>query len=262
MTASVVVLFRAQGCMAARAEVLKASCATLWPYQHRIVDQWHAAREHHRRIVIMAATGAGKTEIAIAMIREATVGRRVICVARALSLIDKRVEQFFARGLRDIGVMQANHPMTNPARMVQVCSEQTLRRRDVPDAGLVIIDECHRQSTFINDWLDDPEWADTPFVGLSATPWARSMAKHWDYLIVGATTRELIDTGYLSKFRVFAPSSPDLRGVRVRAGDYVESDLSEVMNRDDLVGDVVKTWLEKAEGPPTICFAVDRAHAA
>jgi superfamily II DNA or RNA helicase len=87
------------------------------------------------------------------------------------------------------------------------------------------------------------------------------MARRWDHLIIGATTKELIDSGYLADFRVFAPSSPDLRGVRTRAGDYVESDLSEVMDQERLVADVVRTWIERAEGRSTLCFAVDRAHA-
>jgi superfamily II DNA or RNA helicase len=33
------------------------------------------------------------------------------------------------------------------------------------------------------------------------------------------------------------------------------------MNKTVLVADVVTTWLERAEGRPTLCFAVDRAHA-
>jgi superfamily II DNA or RNA helicase len=43
------------------------------------------------------------------------------------------------------------------------------------------------------------------------------------------------------------------------AGDYREDDLAEAMA--PLTADIVNTWLEKAEGRPTICFAVDRLHA-
>jgi DNA repair protein RadD len=71
----------------------------------------------------------------------------------------------------------------------------------------------------------------------------------------------LIDAGYLSKFRVFAPSSPDLTGVRTVAGDYHEGDLSEAMDKSALVADVVRTWLDRGEGRPTLCFAVNRVHA-
>jgi DNA repair protein RadD len=96
---------------------------------------------------------------------------------------------------------------------------------------------------------------------LSATPWTRGLGKHFNRLILGSTTKDLIEAGYLSKFRVFAPASPDLTGVRTVAGDYHEGELGEVMNQDGLVADVVDTWLERAQSRPTLCFAVDRVHA-
>jgi DNA repair protein RadD len=45
------------------------------------------------------------------------------------------------------------------------------------------------------------------------------------------------------------------------AGDYHEGDLSKTMDQSSLVADVVDTWLERGRGRPTLCFAVDRAHA-
>jgi hypothetical protein len=59
-------------------------------------------------------------------------------------------------------------------------------------------------------WLAGP-WRHIAVIGLSATPWARGLGKYFDRLLVGATTRQLIDAGRLSKFRVFAPASPDRR---------------------------------------------------
>jgi superfamily II DNA or RNA helicase len=96
---------------------------------------------------------------------------------------------------------------------------------------------------------------------LTATPWTRGLGKYFGRLIIGSTTQELIDTGYLSPFRAFAPASPDLTGVRTVAGDFHEGDLGDAMNKTVLVADVVTTWLERAAGRPTLCFAVDRAHA-
>jgi superfamily II DNA or RNA helicase len=72
--------------------------------------------------------------------------------------------------------------------------------------------------------------------------------------------QELIDRGFLSPFRVFAPSHPDLTGVKIRNGDYAEDGAAEVMG--GLVADVVSTWREKAFGLTTLVFAVNRAHAA
>jgi DNA repair protein RadD len=109
--------------------------------------------------------------------------------------------------------------------------------------------------------IADGPWKHLPVIALTATPWTRGLGKHFDKLIIGATTQELIEGGYLSKFRVFAPASPDLTEVRTVAGDYREDDLSKAMDKIALVADAVDTWEARGRGRPTLCFAVDRAHA-
>jgi DNA repair protein RadD len=216
-----------------------------------------------RRPVLQAPTGFGKTRLAAAVIEGALAkDKRVIFTVPALSLVDQTVEAFWNDGVRNIGVIQGCHGMTDWSRPVQVASVQTLQRRqDLPQADVVIIDECHRWFDFYPKWMMDPAWQNRPFIGLSATPWTRGLGRYFDDLIIAATTKDLITAGYLSPFRVFAPSHPDLTGVRTVAGDYHEGDLSGVMNDSTLVADVVDTWLGRAQNRSTFCFAVDRAHA-
>jgi superfamily II DNA or RNA helicase len=235
----------------------------LYPRQNAFVRNiYQAIDDGDLRVMGQAPTGFGKTHVAGAFANDIlTRGKRMIFTIPALSLIDQTVTRFYSMGIRDVGVIQANHPLTNYARPIQVASVQTLQRREIPPADLVMIDESHRWFDFYGEMMSAPEWADVPFVGLSATPWTRGLGKHFQKLIIGATTQDLIDEGLLSPFRVFAPSSPDLSGVRTVAGDYHEGDLSGFMNKDALVADIVTTWVRRAEGRPTLCFAVDRAHA-
>jgi len=238
--------------------------ATLHPHQERALGSVRLAiKEGERRIMLMAPTGAGKTKTAGELIIEArAAGWRIAFVVPAISLVDQTVERFYADGIRDIGVIQADHHLTNYARPVQVASVQTLtRRKHFLDFDLVVIDEAHLQFDFVRNWLARPEMANIPVIGLSATPWSKGLGKIYNKLIIAATTQELIEAGYLSKFRVFAPSSPDLTDVRILAGDYHEGDLSKAMDKSALVADVVDTWVERGRGRPTLCFAVDRAHA-
>ena len=215
-----------------------------------------------RRPMLQAPTGFGKTLLAAAIVEGALAKRkRVIFVVPAISLIDQTVQAFYAEGIHDIGVMQGNHVMTDWTKPVQVASIQTLRRRRTPDADLVIVDEAHRRDTHLTRWLHSPEWSHVPFIGLSATPWAKGLGKDYDDLIIAATTADLIEAGYLSRFRVFAPTNPDLSKVRTVAGDFHEGDLADVMGDAKLVADVVTTWLQRGENRPTLLFAVDRAHA-
>ena len=215
----------------------------------------------HRRPMLQAPTGAGKTKLASMVVEGALAkGKRVAFVVPAVSLVDQTVQAFWSEGIRDIGVIQARHEMTDWSKPVQVASVQTLQnRRDRPEAHVVVIDEAHKLFDYHRRWMVDPAWAKVPFIGLSATPWAKGLGKHFDDLLIVTTTAELIDKGLLSPFRVFAPSHPDLSGVKTIAGDYREDQLADVMT--PLVADVVDTWLARGEGRPTLCFAVDRAHA-
>lgn len=214
----------------------------------------------HKRPMLQCPTGFGKTVLASAIVLGAlSKGKRVIFCVPAISLIDQTVKSFWADGIRDIGVIQGNHELTDYSKPVQIASIQTLARRRLPHADLVVVDEAHRWFKFYEDWM--AQWGLIPFIGLSATPWTKGLAKHYDDLIVAATTEDLIEDGYLSKFKVYAPNSPDLSKVRTVAGDYHEGDLADVMDQPPLIADVVQSWLKHGENRPTLCFAVDRAHA-
>ena len=217
-----------------------------------------------RRPVVQSPTGSGKTVIAAAIINMArNKDKRVLFCVPALSLIDQTVERFRQNGIFEIGVMQGQHEMTDYAQPVQVCSVQTLARRTIPAADLVIVDEAHVMFKLYEDWMNRPEWKHVPFVGLTATPWAKGMGApgRWDHLIIGSTLNELIELGHLSDFRCYAPAHPDLAGVKTVAGDYDLKGLGHVMDKRELVADIVTTWLERGEGRSTICFAVNRVHA-
>jgi DNA repair protein RadD len=235
----------------------------LRPHQTRAIEMLRQSLgSGKRRPVLQAPTGFGKTRLGAEVVERALAKqKRVIFTVPALSLVDQTVQAFWSEGICDVGVIQGTHPMTDWSRPVQVASVQTLQRRRLPEADVVIIDECHRWYNYYGQWMNDPAWQSRPFIGLSATPWTRGLGLYFDDLIIAATTQDLIAEGYLSPFRVFAPSHPDLTGVRTVGGDYHEPDLSGVMNDAPLVADIVDTWLRRAENRSTFCFAVDRTHA-
>lgn len=233
----------------------------LRPHQVRAIDLIRQSLgKGNKRVVCQGPTGFGKTLTAAKIIEGALdKGNRVIFTAPAISLIDQTVTAFENEGIRDIGVMQANHPRTDSLARVQIASVQTLARREIPEAALVIVDECHIRSTVVERMMDERE--DVYFLGLSATPWAKGMGLRWQDLVIPCTIGELIEQGYLSKFQVFAPDVPDLTGVKTVAGDYDESQTADVMGGKALMASVIETWLAKGQNRPTLCFGVNRAHA-
>lgn len=233
----------------------------LYDHQHAAIELLRTSlRAGHTRPMLMAPTGFGKTLTAAVIIRNAlNKGKKVAFTVPSISLIDQTVEEFGAEGITEIGVIQADHPLTDSSKSVQVCSVQSLVKRQFPWVDLVLNDEAHEMHKVIFKWMAERQ--SIPFIGLSATPWSKGLGKFYDDLLIAATTKDLIERGYLSKFRVFAPSHPDLKGVHTVGGDYHEGELAAAMDKPQLVADVVSTWMRLGENRPTFCFAVNRAHA-
>jgi DNA repair protein RadD len=237
---------------------------SLRPHQEQALDCLKdSLRRGNKRAVIDMPTGSGKTILTAAIVRGALAkNKRVAFTVPTLSLIDQTVTSFRENGiaLSDIGVVQADHPMRRPHAPVQVCSVQTLGRRAFPQVDIAIIDECHQRFLAVDRLMR--ENLDVIFVGLTATPWSAGLGDVWEDLVSTTSIRGLQADGYLCRTRVFAPSHPDLEGVRIVAGDYDETQLSKRMRGAKIVGDVASNWCLHGENRQALAFCVDRAHAA
>lgn len=235
----------------------------LRPYQVDLINSIKdTVRNGIRRMVVALPVGAGKTLVAANIASGALAkGNGVAFTCPRIDLIDQTVEEFGKEGISDIGVIQADHIMTDYSKMLQVCSLQTMERRGYfPNSKIVIFDEVHLVRGGMIKFMD--QHPEAIFIGLSATPWTKGLADHFETLIVGATMKDLMAQGYLSKYRAFAPNIPNLKGVKIIAGDYQESQLSERLREDKgLTADIVKTWQSHPVRDRTLVFAVDRAHA-
>jgi superfamily II DNA or RNA helicase len=234
------------------------------PYQEQsIVRLRQAFAQGARKVVLQLATGGGKTVIASEIIKLARAKNhqaRVVFTVPMLNLIEQAAASFREAGTDWIGIIQGSTP-TDPDAPVQVASVQTLARRSwVPDADLVIVDEAHIRSEGVLRLMR--ERPNARFVGLSATPWRKGMGDEWDRLIVAATSADLIREGYLCDFRVFAPDEPDMSGAKIVAGDFAEADAAAAMDKPQIVGNAVETWLARGNNQPTLAFCVNRASAA
>jgi DNA repair protein RadD len=227
-------------------------------YQYQL-DALEKVRQHirdgKRNILLCAPTGSGKTLMSAHLVSESDrKGRRSAFVVDRISLVNQTSEAFDEMGI-DHGIMQSSHWRFRPGRNAQICSAQTLAQRAWPDADLIIVDECHTINKVVEKRIQP---RDTVALGLTATPFTRGLGKLYDALVNVTTTNRLIEQGYLSHYRIFAASEPNMKGVRVVAGEWDEKETSK--RAMEVVGDCVAEYLKHGNGKKFICSAVDVAH--
>lgn len=238
----------------------------------------HAAKviysKGRRRFVIYGPTGSGKTVLAESFIRGAVAkGSKVAFVANRIGLVAQASAHLTRAGIAHGIVQGANTEGTH--HPVLVCSIQTIASRGLPAVDMIVIDECHGvpgSKAYRNLMF---RYSAVPVIGLSATPFARGMAKRYpelgneplfEAIVVSATIRDLIEQGFLVDCDIYAPSSPDLSGVKKKRNafgemDYDEIELGKAIDKPTLVGDIVHHWKRMANGKATVCFATNIAHS-
>lgn len=248
---------------------------TLREYQQESIDGLRAGvAEGHKRLVLVAPTGAGKSVIAHALVaRGVQRKKRILFAVNRVQLVQQFSERLRKAGL-DHGILRGEDSRREYLPVI-VGSIQTIARRGLPDSfDIIVIDEAHAvpgSKDYMAVIKKNPR---AIVLGLTATPWARGMGRYdpdlegaiFQDAVVAASYSQLISEGHLVDCDCYAPSEPDLTGVRTQKNqfgevDYVESELGKAVNQPKLVGDIVEHWKKLANGTPTVVFASSIAHS-
>ena len=241
----------------------------LRPYQQELLAQTGQALRKHRRVVVQAPTGSGKTVVMSEMVHR-FMGRNM----RVLILVPRRELAFQVAGTlerfgRDIGVIMAGEERLK-GMQTYVASFDTLHarciQRDIhplPIADVVIVDEAHLALAKTRKDIIDA-YPEAWVVGFTATP-ARSdgkgLGRMFDDLVIGPSVRDLVASGALVPARYYVGERPNLDGVRVQAGDYNQRQLAERVDQPRLVGDIVENYLRIAGGKRAVFFCTNVKHS-
>lgn len=257
----------------------------LRPYQQELIEgvysAWDAGASN---VMAVAPTGGGKTVVLSEIVRankgaSCTIAHRQelvtqISVALNRNEVPHRIigpDAVIRLAVR-LHMEDAGKSFFNPQARDAVAGVQTLLRRQkdlarwFPSVTLWLTDESHHLQKS-NQWGK----AVLPFinargVGFTATPvrgdgkgLGRDSDGVFDTMVEGPSPRWLIDQGYLTDYRIFAPPSDlDLSNVTTSAdGDYNKTKLKSAVRKSHVVGDVVKHYLRIAPGKLGITFATD-----
>jgi len=247
----------------------------LRPYQHEAEQAARIALARGaKRIVIYLPTGGGKTLTATSIITKAVAkSRKVVFLANRKQLVRQTSKVLYRYGIAH-GILQAENTRSLDADVL-IASIDTVHVRGLPDdVGLLIIDECHGVAGSEKYRKLLATYNNVPVVGLTATPFAAGMAKHYpeiggplfEHLVIGATIKDLIDGDYLVDCDIYAPSEPDLAKVRSSNGidgllDYNQGELEKATDKPELVGDILAHWRKLASGKQTVVFACSIPHS-
>jgi superfamily II DNA or RNA helicase len=214
--------------------------------------------------ILYAPTGAGKTEMAIALL-EATrkKGNRAAMLLDRIILCDQtsqRLEKYHI----DHGVMQAGHWRYRPHERIQVCSAQTLERKgEFPGLNLLIVDEAHQTRQQTMEFIRNNP--DIKVIGLTATPFTKGLGKTYKGVVSTVTTKQLVDQNVLVPLKVFISKEIDMTGAKKVAGEW--SQIETTTRGMKITGDIVAEWVKKTHeifGKPakTIVFCSGVNHGA
>ena len=221
-------------------------------------------KQGHRTQLLYAPTGFGKTEVAIYLMKATRDNyKRAAMVLDRIVLVDQTSNRLTKYGINH-GVFQADHWKFDRLNRLQVCSAQTLERRDnFPEIDLLIVDECHIARAQTSEYIrNNPK---VKVIGLTATPFTKGLGDLYENVVCGATTEDLVNNKWLTPLRVYIAKEIDMTGVKKVAGEWSADQTTE--RGMQITGDIVDEWIKKTHevfGKPvkTIVFCSGVAHGA
>lgn len=252
-----------------------------------------AAAEGKKRILLVMATGTGKTYTASQIIYrfiEANLAKKILFLTDRNALIDQTRDKDF-KVFKDF-MIKIEHRKMNSAYKVYLSLYQQLItnedkeifkefRKDFFD--LIIVDECHRGSA-----KDDSLWrrileyfSSAVQIGMTATPKETKYISNINYFgdpIYTYSLKQGIDDGFLAPFKVIRvglntdlegwrpyEGQKDIEGNEIENREYNVKDFDRnivIKERDIEIAKIIIEYIEKNDRfAKTIVFCEDIEHA-
>lgn len=252
--------------------------ASLRDYQVENKRKIYEAWQSHRSVMLQMPTGTGKTRLFVSIAKDLhnwgaknKMAVKILILAHRKELIDQISTNVGVRyGLAHGLIVSQNQE--NRLYPVQVGSVPTLNRRlekwSDKDFDVIIIDEAHHvKANSYKKILS--EYPTARILGVTATPYRLNGAgfrPEFDELIISPSVAEFIKRGYLCEYDYYSIKSESLLQNQINNmalnldGDYLDSAMMDVMDRDSIRAGIIETYLKIAKGKKGIVYTVNCDH--
>jgi len=260
----------------------------LRPYQLDVKNETYEAwRSGKKNVITVMPTGAGKTKLMASIFDDNSEPQ--ISIAHRQELVGQISCAMACEGIY--------HNIIAPDPVIRFCIQQHVTkfgrnyhhpRAPTHVAGVDTLISPKRRASLeqlcnsIRLWTIDEahhvlpknKWGTgaglfTRAIGLGVTatprrcdnaPLGRTFGGLFDHMVVGPTMRELINMGYLSEYRIFAPPASIARStlkVSENTGEFTPESTRDASHKSPIVGDMVDQYQKIAAGKRAIAFVVD-----
>jgi superfamily II DNA or RNA helicase len=226
---------------------------SLRPYQTDLENQVRQAyRDGFKAPLIVLGCGGGKSCIVADMAKKTTdKGNRVLFIVHRAELCQQIKDTFEWWGV--------------DMRLCRIGMVQTICRRTkkihAPD--LIIIDESHHALARSYRTIFEA-FPSARRVGVTATPIRLNgggLGDVNDKLVIGVSTKWLIENNCLAPYEYYAPTVADLTGLHVQRGEYVTEEVVKALSTSTIYGDVINYYRQLSDGKQAICYCASIEHS-
>jgi superfamily II DNA or RNA helicase len=235
-------------------------------YQQQCIDDLRAAfAKKHRRVLLVAPTGAGKTVMFSYLTKKLTErGNRVLLLAHRDFLLDQIGSTLERFGIPH-GFIAAKR-RRELCHLTQVAGVHTLKSRVGKIAwqpDWIICDEAHHATAGSWDVILNAYPA-ARVVGVTATPQrldGKGLGEVFDEMVLRPRVQDLMDRGFLSRVQYYSPKTVSTEGMHTRMGDYVAAEIDQAVNNRGVTGHAVDWYRKACDNAPAIAFCASIAHS-
>lgn len=216
-------------------------------YQNElIVNLRNEMADGTNELIAQLGCGGGKSVIQAEIAKRATdLGNTVLFIVHRQELCNQIYDTFSAHGV--------------DMDRCDVCMVQTMARRlnrySKYYYNLLICDECHHAGSKTYNKVF--EHFDCPKIGFTATPvryGGNGLGSVFKKIIPSVSTDWLIKNNFLAPYKYYSVPLADTTHLSIKYGEFVQSEIDEIMNQDNIYGDVVKMWKELGRNEKTIIY--------